>query len=145
MVSSSRLYLLETNDSHAANGVGELQQAGQDGFGAGTLNNAFGLSAADISDGNVALVAEVVADGFGHLTGIEDVSQPMPGNPSQITVSTVPLVANYTQVVTNGFITAAVSTAGTGIQGTALFLVSPNKALVLGLSPTDVNGTIVVQ
>ena len=47
MVSSSRLYLLETDDSHAASGVGELQQPGQDGFGAGTLNNAFGLSAAD--------------------------------------------------------------------------------------------------
>ena len=66
-------------------------------------------------------MAEVVADGIGNLTGIEDVSQPTPGNPSQITVSTVPLVANYTQVVTNGLITAAVSTAGTGIQGVALY------------------------
>jgi len=110
-----------------------------------TLNNAFGLTAAEVGDGNVALVAEVVADGLGHVTGIEDVSQPMPGNPSQITVSTVPLVANYTQVVTNGFITATVSTTGTAVLSMAIYLVSPNQALVLGLSPINVNGTFVVQ
>ena len=145
MVSSSRLFLLGTDDSHAASGAGEMQQPGQSGFGAGTLNNAFGFGAAEIGDQNVAMVAEVVADGAGNLVGIEDVSQPTPGNPSTITVSTLPLAANYTQVITNGLITATVSTAGNAVQGMAIYLVSPDKALLLGLSPTSVNGTMIVQ
>jgi len=151
MVSSSKMFLLETDTTyaaHAASGVAELQQPPGDGFLTGTLNNSFILSAADTSESNVALVAQVVVDGLGHITGIEDVSQPQPGNPSQITVSTVALDADYSSPQpTSGLATASVSNSpnNTALQSLNLYLISPNAALVLGLSPTNVNGIMVVQ
>ena len=145
LVSATRLYVLQTNDAHADSGVAELQQPGPDGFSTGTLNNSFVISAADTSDGNLAIVGEVVADGAGHLTGMVDVSQPQGGNPSQLTVSTIALPAAYSQPLSNGLANGAANAPGSGLQSFVLYLASPNKALMLGISPTDVNGSLVVQ
>lgn len=152
MVSSSKMLLLETDTTyaaHAASGVAELQQPpGVDGFLTSTLNNSFILSAADTSESNVALVAQVVVDGLGHITGIEDVSQPQPGNPSQIMVSTVALDADYSSPQpTSGLTMASVNNSpnNTALQSLNLYLISPNAALVLGLSPTNVDGIMVLQ
>lgn len=145
MVSGTRMYVQQNNDVHAATGVAELQNPGQDGFGAATLNNSYAFVAADTSDGNLAVVGQVVADGAGHLTGVVDISQPQPGNPSQLATSTVALGATIQAPGTVGLAPGTVNTPGAGIQNFALFLVSSSKAQVLGLSPIDVNGTLVVQ
>jgi hypothetical protein len=147
-VSLSKMFLLETDTPHAASGVAELQDPGVDGFLTSTLNNSFIVSAADTSGSNVALVAQVVVDGLGHITGIEDVSQPQPGNPSQITVSTVALDADYSSPQpTTGLTMASVNISpnNTALQTLNLYLISSNAALVLGLSPTNVNGMLVLQ
>jgi hypothetical protein len=86
-----------------------------------------------------------VADGAGHLTGIVDVSQPQAGNPSQLSVSTVPLVAGYSQPQISGLASGAANATGAGIQNFVMYLESPNQALVLGISPTDVNGSLALQ
>ena len=145
MVSAARAYVLQTSDPNADSGTAELQQPGPDGFSTGTLNNSFVFSAADTSDGNLAIVGEVVADGAGHLTGIVDVSQPQGGNPSQLSVSTVPLVAGYSQPQISGLASGAANATGAGIQNFVMYLESPNQALVLGISPTDVNGSLALQ
>ncbi|MGE5207051.1 MAG: Ig-like domain-containing protein [Chlamydiota bacterium] len=144
-VSAARLYVLQTDDAHADSGIAELQQPGPDGFSTGTLNNSFVLSAADTSDGNLGIVGELVADGAGHLTGIVDVSQPQAGNPSQLAVSTVALAASYSQPQANGQASGAANASGAGIQNFLMYLGSSSKALLLGISPTDVNGRITVQ
>jgi len=145
LVSSSKLYVVQSNDPHAGSGTAEQQQPGPDGFSTGTLNDSFVLSAADTSDGNLGMVGEVVADGAGHLIGLVDLSQPQPGNPSQLALSTVALVAGYSQPTTGGVATGVVTTQGAGIQNLVLYLDSSSKALILGISPTDANGTIVLQ
>lgn len=145
MVSATRAYVLQTNDPNADSGTAELQQPGPDGFSTGTLNNSFVFSAADTSDGNLAIVGEVVADGAGHLTGIVDVSQPQAGNPSQLSASTVPLVSGYSQPQPSGLVGGAANATGAGIQNFVMYLESPNQALVLGISPTDVNGRLQLQ
>jgi hypothetical protein len=145
LVSATRMYVLQSDDAHAGSGIAELQEPGLDGFSTGTLNNSFVLSAADTSDGNLAIVGQVVADGAGHLTGIIDVSQPQPGNPSQLTVSTVVLTATYSSPSTSGITVGSVTSQGTGLQAFAMFLGSSNRALILGISPTDVNGSIALQ
>lgn len=145
MVSGTRMYVQQNNNAHAAAGVADLQQPGQDGFGLATLNNSFAFVAADTSDGNLAIVGQVVADGAGHLTGVLDVSQPQPGNPSQLTTSTVALGATLQAPNSIGVAPGTVNTSGAGVQNFALFLVSSSKAQFLGLSPIDVNGTLLVQ
>lgn len=145
MVSGTRMYLQQTNNAHAAAGVAELQQPGTDGFGAATLNNTFVLVAADTSDANLAIVGPVVADGAGHLSGMLDVSQPQPGNPSQITTSTLAFGATYAAPGSIGLTTGTVNTQGTGVQSFVLYLVSSGKARFLGISPIDVNGTLLLQ
>jgi len=144
-VSGTRMYVQQNNDAHAATGVADLQQPGQDGFGVATLNNSFAFVAADTSDGNLAIIGQVVADGAGHLTGVLDVSQPQPGNPSQITVSTVALGANYQAPGKIGMTLGTVNTSGAGVQNFVLCLISSSKAQFLGLSPIDLNGTLRVQ
>jgi len=139
------MYVQQNNDAHAATGVADLQQPGQDGFGVATLNNSFAFVAADTSDGNLAIIGQVVADGAGHLTGVLDVSQPQPGNPSQITVSTVALGANYQAPGKIGMTLGTVNTSGAGVQNFVLCLISSSKAQFLGLSPIDLNGTLRVQ
>ncbi len=145
IVSGTRIYVQQNDNPHAAAGVAELQQPGPDGFSGSTLNNSFVLVASDTSDGNIALVGPVVADGAGHLTGILDVSEPQPGNPSQITVSTVAFGGGYSTPSASGIATGGSNTQGTGVQNFALFLVSSNKALFQGLSPTDINGNLLLQ
>lgn len=145
MVSGTRMFVQENSDAHAATGVAELQNPGQDGFGAASLNNTYAFVAADTSDGNLAVVGQVVADGAGHLTGVVDVSQPQPGNPSQLTTSTVALGATIQAPGTVGLAPGTVNTSGAGVQHFALFLVSSSKAQFLGLSPIDLNGSLLVQ
>jgi hypothetical protein len=145
MVSAARLYVLQTDDAHADSGIVELQQSGPDGFSTGTLNNSFVINAADTSDGNLGIVGEVVADGAGHLIGMVDVSQPQAGNPSQLTVSTVALIAGYSQPLSSGLANGVANAPGSGLQNFVLYLDSSNKALMLGISPTDVNGSLVLQ
>lgn len=145
VVSAVKVYVLQIDDPHADSGLAELQQPGPDGFSTGTLNNSFVLSAADTSDGNLAMVGEVVADGTGHLTGMVDVSQPQAGNPSQLAVSTVPLTAAYSAPLAMGVASGANSSQGAGIQTFILYLDSSNKALLLGTSPIDIDGGIALQ
>jgi hypothetical protein len=142
MVSSSKMYILQTNDNHSGSGIAELQVPGQDGFG--TLNNTFIASGAEIGDGNVTFVAEFVADGLGHVSGIEDISQPQAGNPSQLSVSTVVLSATNSVPNKLGAMVFAVSSAGTGILNLDALLVSSDSAYFIG-QPNDVDGTFVVQ
>ncbi len=131
-VSAVRLYVLQTDDTHADSGIVELQQPGPDGFSTGTLNNSFVLSAADTSDGNLGIVGEVVVDGAGHLTGIVDVSQPEAGNPSQLAVSTIALAASLSQPQSSGLTSGAANASGAGIQNFLMYLDSSSKALLLG-------------
>ena len=145
LVSGTRMYLQQNNDAHAALGVADLQQPGQDGFGTATLNNSYAFVASDTSDGNLTIVGQVVIDGTGHMTGVVDVSQPQPGNPSQISTSTVALGASLQGPGSIGLALGTVNTSGAGVQNFVLSVISSSKAQVLGLSPIDVNGTLVVQ
>jgi Big-like domain-containing protein len=144
LVSASEMYLLQTNDVHAASGIAQLQSPGPDGFNAASLNNTFVASAAEIGDGNVAFVAEFVSDGLGHIFGIEDVSQPQAGNPSKLTVSTVGFVAASTAPNVIGGISFNISSSGTGVTSLAALLVSSNSAVLVG-QPNDADGIFVVQ
>ena len=145
LVSATHIYLLETDNADAAAGAGDMQQPGPDGFGAASLNTAVAIAGAEVGDGNVGLVAAIVADGTGNLTGIEDVSQPQPGNPAKLTTSTIPFIAKYGLPSSNGVAVANLSTSNTSLQALALFFISPNRALVVGLLPNDVTGTVTLQ
>ena len=145
LASPTHMYLLETDNGEAAIGAGDMQQPGPDGFGTATLNNALALGGAEVGDGNVGFVAAIVADGTGNLSGIEDVSQPQPGNPAKLTASTIPFIAKYGIPSSNGLAVANLSTSNTSLQALALFFISPNKALAVGLSPNDVTGTVNLQ
>lgn len=144
MVSSSKMYVLQTNDSHAPSGIADLQQPGSDGFGLSSLNNTFAIYGAEIGDGNVAFVGELVADGFGHISGIEDVSQPQSGNPSKLKVSTVALDATYSAPAAVGGLSVGITTQGNGVTGLRVVLASPSKAIFVGL-PNDADGVMIVQ
>lgn len=145
MVSGVKFYVIDVDDAHAGSGIAELQQSGVDGFSTATLNNSFVLSIADTSDGNLAIVGQVVADGAGHLTGIMDVSQPQAGNPSQLTVSTVALIGTYAPPQSSGLTAGSASDLGSGLQSYVMYLDSSSKALFLGISPGDVNGSLMLQ
>ena len=148
IVSPERMYLLETDDAQAACGVGDLQEPGNFGFGAGTLNNTFIFSAAggeQTGSGNIALVGQLIADGSGRLTGIEDVSQPQPGNPSQMSTTTVAFTATYVAPGTDGATQGTVSSPGAGMQTLNMYLISPDESVFLGLAPGTLDGLMVVQ
>jgi len=148
LISANKMYLLQPDDSHAASGTVELQQPGPNGFGTGTLNNTFVLGATGVlqtGTGNISVVGQLIADGAGHLTGLEDVSQPQPGNPSQISTSTVAFSANYLTPSIAGATQGTVSTPGGGMQSLDMYLVSPSKALMLGLAPGTIDGALVLQ
>jgi hypothetical protein len=148
LISANKMYLLQPDDSHAASGTIQLQEPGPEGFGTGTLNNTFVFGATGVlqtGTGNISVIAQVVADGAGHLTGVEDVSQPQPGNPSQVSTSTVAFSANYLTPSTAGATQGTVSTPGAGVQTLDLYLVSSSKALMLGLAPGTVDGALVLQ
>ncbi len=148
LISANKMYLQQPDDSHAASGTVELQQPGPNGFGTGTLNNTFVLGATGVlqtGTGNISVVGQLIADGAGHLTGLEDVSQPQPGNPSQVSTSTVAFSANYLTPSIAGATQGTVSTPGGGMQSLDMYLVSPSKALMLGLAPGTIDGALVLQ
>jgi hypothetical protein len=144
MISSSRMYVLHTNDPHAGNGVIELQVPGADGFPSINLNNTFAAGGAELGDGNVAFVVEYVSDGLGHIVGIEDVSQPEKGNPSQLSTSTIEFIAGSGTPSSVGGFQFNVSGAGAGVTGLAVLLQSSSGGTFIGL-PNDVDGWLTVQ
>ncbi len=144
MISSSKMYLLQTNDAHAGTGLLELQAPGPDGFTSPTLNNTFVASGAELGDGNVAFVQQIVSDGMGHVVGIADVSQPQSGNPAQLVTSTVVINATYPAPNSIGGVTFNVSSPGLGVSAVSVLLQSPNSAAIVGV-PNDVDGWMVTQ
>ena len=144
MISPNKMYILQSNDPHAASGVAVSQSPGSDGFPSATLNNTFIAGGAELGDGNVAFVAEYVSDGLGHITGIEDVSQPQSGNPSKLVASTVLLGATYQFPNSVGGFQVNITTPGTGLAGVAGLLSSSQGGFFLG-APNDVDGVLVVQ
>jgi hypothetical protein len=144
MISSSRMYVLHTNDPHAGNGLIELQVPGADGFPSINLNNTFAAGGAELGDGNVAFVVEYVSDGLGHIVGIEDVSQPEKGNPSQLSTSTIEFIAGSGTPSSVGGFQFNVSGAGAGVTGLAVLLQSSSGGTFIGL-PNDVDGWLTVQ
>lgn len=144
MISPSRMYVLQSNDSHAASGVMVSQSPGSDGFPSATLNNTFIAGGAELGDGNVAFVAEYVSDGLGHITGIEDVSQPQSGNPSKLVVSTAMLGATYQLPNAVGSFLISTATSGTGEAGLAALLSSSQGGFFIG-TPNDADGVLAVQ
>ena len=144
MISSSRMYVLQTNDPHAGNGVLELQVPGADGFPSINLNNTFAGGGAELGDGNVAFVVQYVSDGLGHIVGIEDVSQPQSGNPSQLSTSTIEFTANFGMPNSIGGVQFTVSGSGAGITSLAVLLQSSSAGTFIG-QPNDVDGWVTVQ
>jgi len=144
MISSSKMYLLQTNDAHAGAGLLELQAPGPDGFTSPTLNNTFAASGAELGDGNVAFVQQLVSDGMGHVVGIADVSQPQSGNPAQLVTSTVVINATYPAPNSIGGVTFNVSSPGLGVAALSVLLQSPSSAAFVGV-PNDVDGWLVTQ
>lgn len=144
MVSSNKIYLLQTNDSHAGMGVAELQSAGADGFGSINLNNTFVAGGAELGDGNVAFLAQYVSDGMGHIMGIEDVSQPQSGNPSQLATSTILFKANYGTPNALGGVQFNVAVPGAGVTSMSVLLQSASGGTFMG-QPNDVDGWFLVQ
>jgi hypothetical protein len=144
MISSNKMYLLQTDDAHAGTGLLELQAPGPDGFTSPTLNNTFVASGAELGDGNVAFVQQFVSDGMGHVVGIADVSQPQSGNPAQLVTSTVVINATYPAPNSIGGVTFSVSSSGLGVSALTVLLQSPSSAAILGV-PNDVDGWMVTQ
>ena len=144
MISSSRMYVLQTNDPHAGNGTIELQVPGTDGFAAVNLNNTFSGGGAELGDGNVVFVVEYVSDGLGHILGIEDVSQPQSGNPSQLSTSTIAFAVNSGTTNSVGGLQFSVSGAGAGVTSLAVLLQSSSGGVFVGI-PNDVDGSLTVQ
>src|SRR5579872_7043930 len=144
MVSSSRMYALQTNDSHAGSGILALQVPGADGFPSINLNNTFAGGGAELGDGNVAFVVQYVSDGLGHIVGIEDVSQPQSGNPSQLSTSTIEFTANFGIPNSIGGVQFTVSGSGAGVTSLAVLLQSSSTAAFIG-QPNDADGWLTVQ
>ena len=144
MISSSRMYVLQTNDPHAGNGVIELQVPGTDGFASINLNNTFTGGGAELGDGNVAFVVQYVSDGLGHIIGIEDLSQPQSGNPSQLSTSTIVFQASFAAPNSVGGVQFTVPGAGAGVTGLAVLLQSASGGAFVG-QPNDVDGWLTVQ
>ena len=72
-------------------------------------------------------------------------SQPQAGNPSQLTVSTVALIGTYAPPQSSGLTAGSASDLGSGLQSYVMYLESSSKALFLGISPGDVNGSLMLQ
>lgn len=144
MISSSRMYILQTNEPHAGSGVMELQVPGADGFPSINLNNTFAGGGAELGDGNVVFVVEYVSDGLGHIAGIEDVSRPQSGNPSQLATSTIGFFANTGTPNSIGGVQFNVTGAGAGVTGLSVLLQSASSGTFIG-QPNDVDGWLMVQ
>lgn len=144
MISSNKMYLLQTNDPHAGSGTLELQSPGPDGFPSINLNNTFVAGGAELGDGNVAFVAQYVSDGLGHIMGLEDVSQPQSGNPSQLSASTIIFKANYGAPNSIGGIQFTLGVPGAGVTGLSAVLQSSSAGAFVG-QPNDVDGRLKVQ
>ena len=69
----------------------------------------------------------------------------MSANLRQLAVSTIALVASLAQPQSSGLTCGAANASGADIQNFLMYLDSSSKALLLGISPTDVNGRIAMQ
>jgi hypothetical protein len=133
MVSPTRMYMLLSNDIHAASGTAELQQPGPNGaFSLASLSGDFAFGAAETGESELTFVGQFVFDGAGNFYGIDDLSQPG-------TTATVALIGGTYTVSANGQVVMTVPT-GAKVPMFTLFLVSPSKGVFLGTPAPDLNG-----
>ena len=138
VVSPTKMYMLLSNDSHAASGTAELQQPGPNGnFSLASLNGDFAFGAAETGESELTFVGQFVFDGSGNFYAVDDLSQPG-------TSTTVVLLAGTYTVSSNGQVVMTVP-SGAKVPQFTLFLISPNKAVFLGTPSPDLNGVAELQ
>jgi hypothetical protein len=133
VVSPQKMYLVLTNDPHSASGIAELQQGS---FSAASLNGDYGVSAAQTGQSNLTFVGQLVADGKGNLSGVEDLSQPGKS-------TSAPVSGTYTVSASGqGSMTLA---SPASVPAFIFYVVSPRKVLIWGNPNPDANGVAVSQ
>ena len=133
VVSPQKMYLVLTNDPHSASGIAELQQGS---FSASSLSGDYSFSAAQTGQTNLTFVGQLVADGKGNLSGLEDLSQPGKSN-------SAPVSGTYTVSASGqGSITLA---SPSSVPGFIFYVVSPSKVLLWGNPNPDANGLALAQ
>lgn len=132
-VSPQKMYLVLTNDPHSASGIAELQQGS---FSAASFIGDYSFSAAQTGQSNLTFVGQLVADGKGNLSGVEDLSQPGKSN-------SAPVSGTYTVSASGqGSVTLA---SPSSVPGFIFYVVSPSKVLLWGNPNPDANGFAVTQ
>jgi uncharacterized protein YjdB len=146
MVSKSKMYVLETllgsvgGSKNAPIGVAE-QQSGAP-FGVGTLNGSLALALSELTESYTEMLVQVDFDGLGGVDGIADLS--IAG-----ALSTSVLNANYSSstspnpdpTVGRGVLSMP---SPLGAANFVFYLVSPDRAFVLGITP-DLAGDLNLQ
>ena len=133
VVSPEKMYLVLTNDPHSASGIAELQQGS---FSAASISGDYVFSAAQTGQSNLTFVGQLVADGKGNVSGLEDLSQPGKSN-------SAPVSGTYTITASGqGSITLA---SPSSVPGFIFYMVSPSKVLLWGNPNPDANGVALAQ
>ena len=133
VVSPQKMYLVLTNDPHSASGVAELQSGT---FSAATFSGDYAFAAAQTGQSNLTFLGQLVADGKGNLSGVEDLSQPGKSN-------SAPVSGTYTLSASGqGAITLA---SPASVPGFIFYAVSPTKVLLWGNPNPDANGVALGQ
>jgi hypothetical protein len=128
VISAQKMYLVLTNDPHSASGVAELQQGN---LSAASFNGDYSFAAAQTGQTNLTFVGQLVSDGKGNLSGVEDLSQPGKSN-------SAPVSGTYTVSASGqGAITLA---SPSSVPGFIFYVVSPGKILLWGNPNPDANG-----
>ena len=133
VISSGKMYLVLNNDPHAASGVAELQQGT---FSAASLNGDYSFGASQTGQSNLTVLGQLVADGKGNLSGIEDLSQPGKSNSAPVS-GTYTISASGQGLITLG--------SPSSVPTFIVYVVSPTKVLLWGNPTPDANGVALGQ
>jgi hypothetical protein len=133
MVAPDHMYMLDNFSTWAGTGPVDQQAVTLTNS---TLTGPYGMAGASVGENDTELTMWLSADGGGAMTGVADLIQA--GVPSSVVVT-----ASYS-VAANGRTAVIPANPPVGAQSFVFYVVSSNKAQVLGLQP-DLDGTFLLQ